>query len=96
MGMFELGSRDEVKKYSDTPANRKLRHWAYVFAAGMIGGLLLSIILLNVLSHVLILIIRGCVGLFAIVFVVLVVVIAYRVNKARINGWSKRDDSNIK
>lgn len=92
MGMLEFGSRDDVKKYSDTPINRKIKHWAYVFAAGMIVGLLVTIFMLNVLSHVVILIIKGCVGLFAICFVVLIAVLYYRIHKARIDGWSRRDN----
>lgn len=79
MGMIELGSRDEIKKLYDTPANRRLKYCALGAIAVSVLLMLFMIIRMDALSDKVLLLLRGCAGLGAIIFVSLYVCLVYRV-----------------
>ncbi len=76
--------KSELKKYYDTPVNRRLKYVAIAFMAVAIIIMLCLILWLDDISVRLMLIMRGTVGLFALIFVILVAVLEYRVWRAYI------------
>ena len=79
MGMIELGSRDEIKKLYNTPSNRRLKYCALGAIAVSVLLMLFMIIRMDALSVTTFLLLRGCAGLGAIIFVSLYVCLVYRV-----------------
>ncbi len=80
--------RDErnrrMQELYNAPANRCLKRVALLVIAVVIVLLLSMVFLLDHISPRMLLLMRGCSGLGALVFVVLVGVLVYRVNKAYI------------
>lgn len=83
MGMIEFGSREEIRALYDRPANRRLRRMAV--GAISVSALILFSILAggDNLSHKSVLILKGCAGAGALVFIVLYGWLMYRVNRAK-------------
>lgn len=79
-----LREREEVNRSYNKPENRRLRNVAIaVIGIGIL--LLLSMIFwMDKIPYRVMLIMRGCAGLAAIIFVVLVGILTYRVNKQHI------------
>lgn len=82
--------REELKKLYNAPANLRLKHIA-LCVIGMAIAILISMIFLvdNVLWQ-LWYFMRGCAGALAIIFVIIVTILVYRVNSAYISG-DRRD-----
>lgn len=76
--------RRELEKYYNEKPNLRLKYAA-------IASIAIAIILLLINAFGLVgtsttvLLLRGCAGLFAIIFVVLVTILVYRVNAANLN-----------
>lgn len=83
MGMIEFGSREEIRKLYDRPANRRLRRMAV--GAISVSALILFSILTgdDKLSQKTALVLKGCAGAGALVFIVLYGWLVYRVNRAK-------------
>lgn len=86
MGMIEIGSRDELKKLYDKPANRKLKYGAIFAISITLVLLFVRLIWADQLSDKTLLLIKGFAGLFAIVFAILYGLLVYRVNREYISG----------
>lgn len=74
-------TQDEMNRLYNTPENRRLKHIALAVIAIAIILLLSITIWIEDIPSTAMLIMRGCAGLCAIIFVVLVGVLSYRVNK---------------
>lgn len=79
-----LQEREEINKLYNLPENRRLKYIALAVMAVVVVLLLSMIIWLENIPPKVLLIIRGCAGLGALVFVVLVGILTYRVNKQHI------------
>ncbi len=78
--------RDEVGKLYNTPANLRLKRIALCVIVGAIAIMISMIFLVDKVSWELLYFMRGCAGVLAIVFVVIVAILVYRVNRAYITG----------
>ncbi len=85
MGMFEIGPHDELKKLYNTPANRRLKHWAIGAISMSIALMLIMILWHDSISYRCMLFMRGCAGLGGLVFVILCGCMVYHVNREYIN-----------
>ena len=72
--------REEIGRLYDAPANRRLKYWALAAAAVSILLMAAIGIWIGDLPRQALLLMRGFAGVFAIVFVILVGILAYRVN----------------
>ena len=84
MGMFEIGPHDELKKLYNTPANRRLKHWAIGAISMSIALMLIMILWHDSISYRCMLFMRGCAGLGGLV-VILCGCMVYHVNREYIN-----------
>lgn len=82
--------REELKRLYNTPANLRLKHIALCVIGVAIAILVSMIFLVDKASWQLLAVMRGCVGVLAIVFVIIVSVLVYRVNRDYITG-DRRD-----
>lgn len=73
---------DELEKLYNTPANRRLKRIAICVIALAITLLLSTIFLLDHVTWRIIAILRGTAGLLALLFVILLTILLYRVNRA--------------
>lgn len=71
-----------LEKYYKEKANVRLKYAALITIGAAIILIVATISLINIISAALLLFIRGCIGLLAIIFVVLVAILLYRVNNA--------------
>lgn len=78
--------REELKKLYNTPANLRLKHIALCVIGLAIAILISMIFLVDKVSWQLLYFLRGCAGVLAIIFVIIVAVLVYRVNRAYITG----------
>lgn len=85
MGMIELGDREEVKMLYNKPANRRLKRGALAAICVSIALMLAMIIWMDELSTTGLLIMRGCAGLCALLFIILYGCLVYRVYREHIN-----------
>lgn len=83
-------NRDELRKLYNTPANLRLKRIALCIIGVAIAILVSMIFLVDKVSWQLWYFMRGCVGVLAIVFVIIVSVLVYRVNRDYITG-ERRD-----
>lgn len=81
---------DELKKLYNKPANLRLKHIALCVIGIAIAILVSMIFLIDKASWQLLAVMRGCVGVLAIIFVIIVAVLVYRVNRDYITG-DRRD-----
>lgn len=72
---------DELKKLYRTPANLRLKYWALASISVLIVLFLAMIIWVDDISYKWWMFMRGCAGLFAIIFVLLCAILVYRVNR---------------
>lgn len=79
-----LQEREEINKLYNLPENRRLKYVALAVMAVVVVLLLSMTIWLENIPPKVLLIIRGYEGLGALVFVVLVGILTYRVNKQHI------------
>lgn len=78
--------REELKKLYNTPANLRLKHIAICVIGVAIAILISMIFFVDKASWQLWYFMRGCAGVLAIIFVIIVTVLVYRVNRAYITG----------
>ena len=74
--------KEEWYKIINSPANRKLKYVALSLISVGIALLLIILIWFESLSREAILVMRGCTGLFAIFFAIVVTIYLYRINTA--------------
>lgn len=79
-----------LDKIAASQANRILKYIALAFALIAIVLLMIMIIWLDSFSLTTILVLRGCVGLCAIIFIIFVAIYLYRVNYSYHKQKSKR------
>lgn len=93
-----LGNIDNRKaewnKIAQLPKNRKLKYLAYFFISVGIALLIIMIIWYDNLSREALLFMRGCAGLFAIFFAIVVTIYLYRINTAFHNQRYKARKNN--
>lgn len=77
---------DELKKLYNTPANLRLKHIALCVIGVAIAIMTSLIFLADKVSWQVWYFMRGCAGVLAIVFAVIVTILVYRVNRAYIMG----------
>lgn len=82
--------REELKKLYNTPANLRLKHIALCVIGVAIAILISMIFLVDKVSWQLWYFMRGCAGVLAIIFVIIVTALVYRVNRDYITG-DRRD-----
>ena len=82
--------RDEVGKLYNTPANLRLKRIALCVIVVAIAIMISMIFLVDKVSWELLYFMRGCAGVLAIVFVVIVAILVYRVNRAYITEDGNR------
>lgn len=84
-----LQERAELNRLYNVSTNKRLKYSAMVVIAITIALMLSMIIWMDDLSETSIQIMRGCAGLGAIIFVVLVGILTYRVNSQHIQNRNK-------
>ena len=84
-----LQEREELKNLYNSPENRRLKYCAITIITIVIILLLSMTIWVNKISSNVLLIMRGCAGLGAVLFVVIVGFLSYRVNKQHISHRKK-------
>lgn len=77
--------REELRKLYNAPANLRLKRIALCVIGVAIAMMISMIFLVDKVSWQLLYFMRGCAGVLAIVFVVIVAVLVYRVNCAYIS-----------
>lgn len=75
----ELNSNEDVRRHYYSRSNRGLRYTAYALAAVMIGLYAVLIVWMDSLSYIATHLLRGCIGLLAISFVIICGILMYRV-----------------
>lgn len=78
--------REELKNLYNTPENLRLKHIALCVIGVAVAILISMIFLVDKVSWQLWYFMCRCAGVLAIIFVVIVTVLAYLVNKAYISG----------
>lgn len=82
MNKYDIRKRKrELDKLYQKPANRRLKYLAVGFAVIAIALMIAMILLIDSLSWRTMMLLRGCTGLSAIIFVALTGVLVYRVNR---------------
>ena len=74
--------KEELNKIAQLPANRKLKYLALFFISIGIGLFIIMIIWYEDLSRESLLLMKGCAGLFAIFFAIVVTIYLFRINTA--------------
>ena len=77
--------RLEKEKYYAEKPNLRLKYATLSSAGGAIILMMIMVVGLDFISDKMLLFIRGCVGLFAIIFVILTAILVYKVNTSHIN-----------
>lgn len=78
--------REELKELYNTPTNSRLKNIALCVIGVAIAIMISLIFLMDKISLQLLAVMRGCAGVLAIIFVIIVAVLVYRVNSAYIAG----------
>lgn len=73
--------REELRKLYNTPVNLRLKHIALSVIGVAIAILISMIFLVDKVAWQLWHFMRGCAGVLAIIFVIIVTVLVYRVNR---------------
>lgn len=81
--------RREFRRYYNERTNKRLKYMALASISAAIILMVIMVFNLNSLSMRSLLFMRGCVGLLAIVFIVLVATIVYRANVAYFKDKAK-------
>ena len=74
--------REKLKKLYNTPSYLRLKRIALCVIGVAIALMISSIFLMDRISWQLLSFMRGCVGLLAIIFVIIAAILVYRVNSA--------------
>lgn len=74
--------REKLNEFYKTPVNRRLKYWALGVMVVVMALMIASAFVLDSGNWWLFHLMRGCIGLFVIFFVVLVGILVYRVNSA--------------
>jgi p-aminobenzoyl-glutamate transporter AbgT len=82
----KIRERQELNKLYQSPENKGLKYSAFAVIAVVILLQISIIIWMEHISYPLMLFLRGCIGLGAIIFVILVGILAYRVNTRHIQN----------
>lgn len=85
-----MQEREEINRRYNMPGNRRLKYAALTVIGIVILLLLSMIVWIDAIPYRGMLIIRGCAGLGAIIFIVLVGILSYRVNKQHIINRRKK------
>ena len=78
--------REELKEIYNKPANLRLKYIALCVIGVAIAILISMIFLMDKVSWQLWYFMRGCAGVLAIIFVIIVTALVYRVDRAYITG----------
>ena len=78
--------REELKKLYNTPVNLRLKHIALCVIGVAIAIMISMIFFVDRVSWQLWYFMRECAGVLAIIFVIIVTILVYRVNRAYITG----------
>lgn len=81
---MDRSSRNRKKKIRElyrTPANKKLKYWALASIGVSIVLMLAMIIWMDDIGYRWMMFMRGCAGVFALIFVALCGILVYRVNR---------------
>ena len=81
-----MHQREEIEKIYNTPANLRLKHIAIGVICIAIILMGIAAILIDDISDTMLLVMRGCAGLCAIIFVIIVGILTYRVNNTYIKS----------
>ncbi len=85
-----LQEREELNRQYNSPEYKRLKWAALAFISITIILLAVMALCLEHISPVAMLIMRGCAGVCALMFVVLVGILSYKANKQHItNRWNK-------
>ncbi len=84
-----LREREELRRLYNAPKYRRMKYCAITVIAIVIILLLSMINWVDKIPTNILLIMRGCAGLGATIFVVIVGILSYRVNKQHINTRNK-------
>ena len=79
-------NRDKLRKLYNIPANLRLKRIALCVIGVAIAMMISMIFLVDKVSWQLLYFMRGCAGVLAIIFVIIVTVLVYRVNRTYITG----------
>lgn len=90
-----LQERAELNRLYNVPTNKRLRYCALVVITITMALLLAMIIWMEDLSATSMLIMRGCAGLGAIIFVVLVGILTCRVNSQHIKNRNNKNSCKV-
>ena len=72
--------KEEKEKIAQLPSIRKLKYLALFFISIGIALILTNLILLGTISLTVILVLRGCAGICAIIFVIIVGIYMHKIN----------------
>ena len=78
--------REELKKLYNAPVNLRLKYIALCVIGVAIAIMISMIFFVDRVSWQLWYFMRGCAGVLAIIFVIIVTILVYRVNRAYITG----------
>ena len=84
--MSNFDRQDNRNRSYEDPTVKKLKHWAYILGAGIIIGIILTLALVNTLTYVVLWAIRICVAVFALGFIILILILIYKIHKYRREG----------
>lgn len=87
--------REEAKKIYNTSANLRLKHIALCVIGVAIAILISMIFLMDKVSWQLWFFMHGCTGVLAIIFVIMVAILVYRVNRAYFTGDRRNKNGHL-
>lgn len=87
---MELKNNPKINKLYNSTANKKIKYIALCIASLIVVLQLVLIVRIDTILDRTRLILEGCIGLLAIIFVIIVAILIYRVNSAYINEKYKR------
>lgn len=77
-----------VSEIQGRPEFRRLKFWTYAMAAAGIVLLFVMLLWIDSMSWTMLLVMRGCTGLFLLAFIILAVILKYRINAEYLrNRW---------
>lgn len=82
--------QQEQEKYYREKANLRLKYAAVISITISVILMIATVIWLDSISTGMLLFMRGCAGLFAIIFVVLAAILVYRVNASYLKDKTRR------
>ena len=83
--------KEDKEKIAQLSSNKKLKYLAIGTGVVTIAILIVILACYDILSLVMMLVLRGCVGLCAIIFVIIIAIYCYRLNVTYSNEKYKSD-----